>query len=470
MPKPLVLNPDRCLPLAEPARALARRLYRSVAALPIISPHGHTDPRWFADNEAFEDATSVLLWPDHYVLRMLYSQGVPLEALGIAPGGAGDPAADRRAAWRVFASHYHLFRGTPSRLWLDHVFSTVFGLEWRLDAETADLYYDRIGEALAQPAFRPRALFERFGIELLATTEGALDELPHHRRLREQWHGRVISTFRPDDVTDPGHPRFRDHLVRLGELTGEDVSHWRGYLAALAARRAAFRAMGVTATDHGTPTARTADLSPSECRALFERVRSGRATADEAECFRAQMLTEMAAMSCEDGMTLQIHPGAWRNHNPRLFERFGPDKGADMPRATDYVAALKPLLDRFGNESRLKVILFTLDESSYSRELAPLAGHYPCLRLGPSWWFHDSPEGMLRFRRQVTETAGFYNTVGFNDDTRAFFSIPARHDLARRIDSHFLAELVCSGRLEEDEAFELAQDFVVRLPREAYGL
>jgi glucuronate isomerase len=467
--KPLRLDPDRFFPADENVRAIARELFASVERLPIISPHGHTDPQWFADNQPFEDATSLFLWPDHYLLRMLYSQGIPLEALGIAPHG-GRAESDRRAVWRLFARRYYLFRGTPSRLWLDHVFTNVFGLNERLEEETADRYYDIIGAALATDTFRPRALFERFNIEVLATTEGALDPLLHHAKLKKDWKGRVIPTFRPDDVIDADKPDFAKNVEALGSVTTENTRTWKGYLKALENRRAHFRAHGATATDHGHATAATADLSTTECETLFDRVLQGKGSAADAELFRAQMLTEMARMSCDDGMTMQIHPGSFRNHNKELFAKFGPNIGADIPVRVDYTRALKPLLDRFGNHDGLRIILFTLDETNYARELAPLAGHYPCLKLGPAWWFHDSPEGMLRFRRQATETAGFYNTVGFNDDTRAFFSIPARHDLARRIDAAFLAELVATHRLELDEAHTLIAELAYHLPKAAYRL
>jgi glucuronate isomerase len=396
---------------------------------------------------------------------------VPLESLGLRPHDDTPFETDRRAIWRRFAEHYRLFRGTPSRLWLDHVFAELFDLDVRLEPETSDCYFDAINAALAKPAFRPRALFERFGIEVLATTEAALDPLRHHHAMQASgWPGRVITTFRPDDVVDPDREDFSANLQRLGTLTGEDTSRWSGYLAALAARRTFFRAHGATASDHGHPTARTADLTKTEAQALFERILRERADHSDAELFRAQMLTEMALMACDDGMVMQLHPGSWRNHNPWLLGHFGRDKGADIPTRTDFVGGLKPLLDRVGMRADFTLILFTLDESTYARELAPLAGHYPCLRLGPAWWFHDSPEGIMRFRRQTTETAGFYNTVGFNDDTRAFLSIPARHDLARRIDCAFLAELVVTGRIQEDEAVELALDLAYNLATAAYRL
>ena len=469
MTSALRLHPDRFFPPDEAVRAIARRIFAHVENLPIISPHGHTDPAWFATDAPFEDATSLFLWPDHYVLRMLYSQGIGLDEMGIAPAG-GKAKADRRTAWKRFAENYYLFRGTPSRAWLDHAFATVFGLEVRLEPATADLTYDTIGAALARPEFRPRALFKRFNIEGLATTEGANDPLLYHEKIKAEWGGRVITTFRPDGVTDPDNEGFAANVAELGRLARENTSTWKGYLAALANRRAFFRAHGATATDHGHPTPRTAYLAANECLGLLDRALKGGLQPSEADLFRAQMLTEMALMSCEDGMTMQIHPGAWRSHNPALFEAYGRDRGADIPTRVSYVDNLKPMLDRVGNRADLTVILFTLDESNYSRELAPLAGHYPCLKLGPPWWFHDSPEGMMRYFRQITETAGFYNTAGFNDDTRAYFSIPARHNLYRRVMCAYLAELVATHRLDETEAAEIAVDLAYTLPKAAYKL
>ncbi|WP_390592132.1 glucuronate isomerase [Simiduia litorea] len=471
MAKVLRLNPDRLFPANEQTRAIARRLYQSVAKLPILSPHGHTDPSWFAENQPFGNPAELLITPDHYVFRMLYSQGVALEDLGI-PTQDGTPVeTDSRKIWQIFAEHYYLFRGTPSRMWLDHVFTDVFGLDVVLDGETAEHYYNHIDAALKTEAFRPRALFERFNIELIATTESPLNDLRHHKAIVESgWKGRVITAFRPDNVLDPDFEGFHSNVAYLGELTAENTSVYTGYLNALRKRRAFFKSMGATSTDHGHPTACTSNLSDEEAEALFNKVMADDFSAAEAETFRGQMLTEMAAMSIEDGLVMQIHPGAFRNHNQQLFERWGRDKGADIPSQTEYVRALKPLLDKFGNNPNLNIILFTLDETNYSRELAPLAGHYPSLKLGPSWWFHDSPEGMRRFRQQVTETAGFYNTVGFNDDTRAFLSIPARHDVARRMDCSFLAELVIDHRIEEDEAFELAADLAYNFAKKAYKL
>jgi glucuronate isomerase len=464
-----MLDEDRLLPAEPGVRRIARNLYEHVRSLPIVSPHGHCDPAALADDAPLGDPAAELVTNNHYLLRMLYSQGVPLEALGVRPVDGGSAEADGRRIWRLFAEHYHLFRATPSKLWLDHTLAEVFGVDVRLRADTADAVYDEVRARLTDEKFRPRALYEQFGIELLATTDHALDDLDAHRRLRASgWPGRVVPTFRPDDVVDPDRPDFRRNLATLAEVTGEDTTTWAGYLAALRARRAAFVALGATSSDHGHPSAFTADLPTRDAEALFARVSTGRTEPGDAELFRGHMLTEMAAMSLEDGLVLQLHVGSWRRHNPWLTARFGSDRGADIPRAMDYVGALKALLDRFGNEARLTLVVYTLDESTYSRELAPLAGHYPALRLGPPWWFHDSPDGIRRFRQTVTETAGFANTVGFNDDARSLLTIPARHDMARRIDAGFLAGLVAEHRLDEAEALEVAEDLAYHLARRAF--
>jgi glucuronate isomerase len=462
-----LLHEDRLFPADPDTRGIARRLYESIRDLPIVSPHGHTQAAWFAHNQPFPNPAKLFVQPDHYVYRMLYSQGVSLDDLEIGVAEMKDP----RRVWRIFAEHYYLFRGTPTRMWLDYAFEGLFGLSERLSAKTADLYYDTIDEKLSTPEFLPRALYERFRLEVLATTDSPLESLSDHEAIRDSgWKARIIPTFRPDSVVDPEFAGFRANIAKLGQISGEDTLSFRGYLQALRTARARFKELGGTATDHGHPTARTADLSSEEAALLFDLVLSGRADAAQRELFRAQMLTEMAGMSVADGLVMQIHPGSARNHNRQIFEKYGRDTGADIPTATDYVHGLRPLLDRYGNESGFTLILFTLDESTYSRELAPLAGHYPCLRLGPPWWFHDSREGMQRFRESVTETAGFYNTVGFNDDTRAFLSIPARHDVARRVDAAFLAKLVVEHRIDEDEAFDLAGELTDKLVRSAYKL
>jgi glucuronate isomerase len=471
MVRPLRLDPDRLFPADPKTREIARGLYEPISRLPILSPHGHTDPAWFATNAPFADPASLLIVPDHYVFRMLYSQGVALEALGVPTVDGSPIESDPRKIWHLLAEHYHLFRGTPSRLWLDWVFAEAFGLDARLEPATADYYYETIDAALKTAAIRPRALFERFNIELIATTESPTDPLDHHQAIRASgWNGRVVTAYRPDPVIDPEHPGFARKLEKFGALAGEDVSTFAGYLRAHENRRAWFREMGATSTDHGHPSAFTADLPRAELEGLYEGARAGRLSAGEAELFRGAMLIEMARMSVEDGMVMQLHAGVSRSHNPSVLARFGRDKGADIPLAGEFVRALKPLLDRFGNEPRLTLILFTLDEDVYSRELAPLAGHYPAVRLGPPWWFHDSPVGLRRFRERATATAGVDNSDGFNDDTRAFLSIPARHDVARRMDCAFLGRLVAEGRLEEDEAHEVARALAYDLAKAAYKL
>jgi glucuronate isomerase len=463
----MLIHPDRLFPADPDTRKLARSLHQHIADLPIISPHGHTQASWFTENQPFPDPAKLFVQPDHYVYRMLYSQGISMDDLEIGKPEIENP----RGVWNIFARNYSLFRGTPTSMWLDYEFQELFGLTEPLSEKTADLYFDTIAEKLSTPEFRPRALYERFRMEVLATTDSPLDSLADHKALRDSgWKGRVIPAFRPDTVVDPDFAGFTERVAQLGAQTGENTETWTGYLNALRLSRMRFRSLGATASDHGHPTALTADLSPSEAAALYEKVRAGKSSPAENELFRAQMLTEMAGMSVEDGLVMQIHPGSVRNHNRSVYERYGRDAGADIPQAVNYVNALRPLLDRYGNERKLTIILFTLDETTYSRELAPLAGHYPCLRLGPPWWFHDSPEGMMRFREQATETAGFYNTVGFNDDTRAFLSIPARHDVARRTDCSFLARMVVEHRLREDEAYEVARDLTYTLVKKAYKL
>jgi len=463
----MLLHEDRLFPAEAGTLRIARALYAHIQNLPIISPHGHTQASWFSRNTPFPDPATLFVQPDHYVFRMLYSQGVSLDDLGIGQPQIKDP----RKVWRTFAQNYYLFRGTPTRMWLDYSFQELFGIEERLSEKNADHYFDVIDDKLSSPDFLPRALFERFNIEVLSTTDSPIDSLDDIKAIRSSgWDRRIIPAFRPDPVVDPEFHGFAGLIAKLGQQTGEDTSTWTGYLNALRKARARFKELGCTATDHGHPTAQTADLPRADAAELFSHVLSGKADAQKQELFRAQMLTEMAQMSLEDGLVMQIHPGSVRNHNRKIHEKYGRDMGADIPGPTNFVSALRPLLDRFGNETSLTIILFMLDESTISRELAPLAGHYPCLRLGPPWWFHDSPEGMMRFRQQATETAGFYNTVGFNDDTRAFLSIPARHDVARRIDCAFLANLVAQHRLDEDEAFTLAHELTYSLVKKAYRL
>ncbi|CAM3438831.1 glucuronate isomerase [Parendozoicomonas haliclonae] len=465
------LHPDRLFSADTNIRAVAREIYNSIQGLPIISPHGHTDPRWYAENKRFDNPAAFLVIPDHYVFRMLYSQGIELEELGI-PSVDGTPVEqDPRKIWRLFAKNFHLYRGTPTKLWMTHSLSEVLGVDEPLCEASADRIYDHIEACLASDAFLPRTLFEKFNIEALATTEFAVDTLEHHKTINSSgWRGRVITTFRPDDITNPQHPLFQTNIKILGEQTGEETSRWTGYLEAIRKRRAFFKEMGATATDHGFPTAFTTILTETQCQNLLTKAIAGVCTPEEAELFRGHMLVENARMSCDDGLVMQIHVGCYRNHNPLIYKHFGQDKGCDIPTRIDFVNGFRPLLNEVGNNPNMTIIAFSLDESSYSREIAPLAGHYPALKIGPAWWFHDSPEGMKRYRRQITETAGFYNTVGFNDDTRAFLSIPARHDVARRVDSNFLAHYVCEHLLTLEEALDIAHDLTYTLPRKAYKL
>ena len=464
-----MLSPDRYFSAIPAVRQVARELYRQVAALPLVCPHGHVDPCLLADDEPFPDPSSLIVIPDHYIVRMLYSQGVAMERLGIPRSDGGAVETDPRAIWQLFGDHFYLFRGTPSGAWLTHEFEDVFAIDEPLTGASAMRIYEAIEAKLRQRSFRPRALFDRFNIEVLCTTDAATDSLEHHARIRESgWKGVVRPTFRPDLAINIRHPRWRTEIERLAEASGEAVTSYASYIRALENRRAFFKASGATATDHAAETPYTAELSPAEAMALFDRALHGRATADDARAFTAHMLMEMARMSTEDGLVMQLHPGSDRNHNALVFDRFGPDRGCDIPLQTEYTRNLKTLLNKYGNDARLTLVLFTLDETTYSRELAPLAGHYPSLKLGPPWWFSDSIEGMTRFRYQVTETAGIYNTAGFNDDTRAFPSIPARHDLSRRVDANFLADLVTRHIVTMDDAAEMARALAYELAKRTY--
>jgi glucuronate isomerase len=467
-----MLSPDRLFDPEPTRRKLARQLYESVAGLPIVSPHGHVDPRLFANPDAtFGSPADLFIIPDHYVTRMLYSQGIPLESLGVARLDGGVVESDHRKIWRLFCANFHLFRGTPSGLWLRHEMSEVFGMDEVPSAANADRLYDRINEKLASPEFSPRALFERFNIQVLATTDAATDRLEHHQAIRASgWNGRIIPTFRPDGIVNIDAPGWMQNIETLSAVSGVDVVDYLSFIRALEQRRDFFRSICATATDHAALTPATAELSPREAEAIFQRALKGQANVEDAARFTAHMLMEMARMSIEDGLVMQLHPGSLRNHNRLIFEKFGPDKGADIPIQTEYTRNLLPLLNKFGNDSRLTLILFTLDETAYARELAPLAGHYPALKLGPPWWFHDSPNGMRRYFDAVMETAGLYNTAGFNDDTRAFCSIPARHDVWRRAAANWLAGLVERHSVDLDDAEEMVGELSTGLVKRAYKI
>ena len=467
------LHEDRYFDPDPTIRRNARTLYDATRALPIVSPHGHVDPAILAKNEAFSDPASLIITPDHYILRMLYSRGVPLESLGVAPIDGTPPLAttDPHKIWQTFADHWYLFRGTPTRAWLEYELYEVFGIRDELDSASAQSVYDEIVERLQSPEFRPRSLFRRFKIEVLATTDAASDSLEHHKALRTaDLGGRVIPTFRPDALFRIAAPGWSAAVENLGRVTGSKIQSCSEMLNALARRRAEFKAIGATATDHAVVVPRTERLSDAEVEELFAKALAARATEDDQARFEAHLLMEMARLSVEDGLVMQLHAGSLRNHNDLVHRRFGADKGGDIPVATEFTRNLRPLLNAYGNDSRFRFIVFTLDESTYSRELAPLAGHYPAMLLGAPWWFHDSVEGMIRFRQQTTETAGIENTAGFTDDTRAFCSIPARHDLARRVDASYLGGLVARHVIDMSDALEMARAMAYDLARRAYRL
>src|SRR5215207_4980723 len=465
------LHPDRFFDSDPAVHRAAREIYEATSDLPLVCPHGHVDPSLLAEDRAFPEPAALLITPDHYLFRMLFSQGVSLESLGV-PARDSKTAIERdpRKVWRLFAANYHLFRGTPSRAWLDYELHELFGVRERLSAESADRIYDQIDERLKSPEFRPRALFASFNIEVLATTDAATDDLRHHQVIRDSgWSGRVVPTFRPDALFRVALPSWRTELSALERLHGAPITGYSAFRDALVARRAAFRALGATATDHAVEEPLTERLTSDTVEALFGKALRGEADRADQKRFEAHMLMEMAAMSVDDGLVMQLHPGSLRDHNSVVFERFGADKGADIPLRTEYTQNLRALLDAYGSDPRFRIVLFTLDESTYSRELAPLAGHYPAVRLGPAWWFHDSIEGMTRYRQLTTETAGIYNTAGFNDDTRAFCSIPARHDLSRRVDANWLGGLVARHLVEMDEAHDMGRALAYELARDTYN-
>jgi glucuronate isomerase len=465
------LNKDRFFDSDPVIRKYAGEIFDSIKNLPIVSPHGHVDQRIFSENKPFPNPTQLFLVPDHYVFRMLYSQGFKLESLGIPSIDGTEVEQDPKKIWQIFGENYYLFNGTPSGVWLDYEFNVVFGIKEKINKDNALKIYDELSEKINSSEFLPRTLYEKFNIEVLSTTDAATDSLEHHKKIKKSnWKGRIIPCFRPDGVTELLDKNWLKNIKLLGELTGKELTCYKDYIEALENRRRFFLEMGATASDHGVYSPYTHELSGIESEKIFQSALNGKCTADDAKLFTAHMLMEMARMSIADGMVMQIHPGCFRGHNSVLKDKFGPDKGHDIPVATEYTANLKELLNKYGNNPDLTVIVFTLDETTYSRELAPLAGHYPAMKLGPAWWFNDSIQGITRFRQMVTETAGFYNTVGFNDDTRAFVSIPARHDVARRIDANFLAGLASRHIISLEEAKIIAKDLTYNLVKKAYKL
>ncbi len=466
------LPEDRYLGPSQSQKALALELYQLTTHLPYICPHGHVDPRVFADpNFQFGSPVDLLIIPDHYIFRMLYSQGIPMESVGIPRRDGGAIEEDHRQIWQIFAENFYLFRGTPTGIWIRDELGSIFGITEPLNGDSAQRIYDSISEKLTESTFTPRHLFEQFNIEVLATTDTATDTLGFHREIQESgWSGKIIPTFRPDMVVNLDSPNWHEHIQELSAVSEIDVHGYRSFRDALEKRRAFFRYMGAVATDHAALTAYTEHLSDNEADQIFQRALKGSPEPNDAQRFTGHMLIEMARMSIEDGLVMQLHIGSLRNHNAQIFEQFGRDMGADIPIQTEFTKALKPLLNHVGNDPRLTLILFTIDETTYSRELAPLAGHYPALRLGPPWWFFDSLNGMEHFFDQVIETAGLYNTVGFNDDTRAFLSIPVRHDVWRRASANWLAGLVLRGIIDQHDAAEMICDMAYHLAKRGYRL
>lgn len=452
-------------------RRIARKLYEAIAEVPIVSPHGHIDPRIFVEDTPLGTPTELFILPDHYVFRMLYSQGIPLEQVGIPRLDGGPSEQDHRKIWQIFAENFYLFRGTPTGCWLTYELREVFGIQEKLTGKTAQRIYDQIAEKLQRPEFRPRALFERFNIEVLCTTDAATDPLRYHQAIRgSSWKGDIRPTFRPDGVFNILSPDWQKNIEALSDMTGITVHSYSAFIRALEERRAFFKRMGAVATDHAVESAYTEELSPAEAETIFQRALRGQASSDDAHRFIAHMLMESARMSAEDGLVMQLHVGSVRNHNPIIFKLFGPDKGGDIPQRSEFTHNLRPLLNKYGNNPRLTIVIFTLDESTYSRELAPLAGHYPALKIGAPWWFHDSFHGMKRYFEEVVERAGLYNTAGFNDDARTIVSIPARHDLWRRSCANWLAGLVVRRIVDLDDAHEMMLDMAYRLARQTYRL
>jgi glucuronate isomerase len=446
---------------------VAAEIYAAIGARPIVSPHTHVPVELFADSEVrFGTPADFFIIPDHYVLRMLYSCGIPMEQLGIAPIGETS-GVDHRSIWRLFAEHFFIFDATPTGLWIRSQLRTLFDVEEPLTSANADSIYDRILQKLADMS--PRDMYDMCGIEVLSTTDNASGSLQAHLDLRDSnWPGRVVPTFRPDDVTSLENPLWTEAIEGLAHETDVDILDYSSYIDALVLRRTQFIDAGATAADHGTAAPETSELSQSEAAALFDRALRGDLAGGDSAAFSAHMLCQMAEMSCSDGLVMQLHTGVFRDHNAWHRAKYGEALGGDIPVRTEFTNSLRNLLGRFGNSDRLTLIVFTLDEATYARELAPLAGHYPAMRLGPPWWFNDTPNGIHRYLNAVVETAGIQNLVGFNDDARGFGSIPVRHDVWRRSCARWLAAQVADGMVDVDAAHRIAIDLSDGLARSTY--
>jgi glucuronate isomerase len=468
MSSSMYLHPDRLFPADTVVRDIARRLHNQVEHLPIVSPHGHVDAAMIADDTPFPDPTALLISPDHYITRLLHAHRIPLDQLRVA----GTTTVTPREAWRTLCAHWHLFDGTASGYWLTHELITVFGVTETPSSANADDIYETIAYVIGSPMFTPRALMNQFGIEVLATTDDPLDSLAAHDSLANDptFTPRVIPTFRPDIYTKFWNPSFPELATRLIDEAGGGHAGYDGYLNAIAARRHYFRQHGAVSSDHGTHTPATLRLDRDEAERLFTKGMKRTATREEAYAFEAHMLYQQALMSLDDRLVMTLHTGVHRNTHRPTLERFGPDTGHDIPFAVDYATNLQPLLEAVGTHPNFQLVLFTIDETTYSREIAPLAGFYPSIYIGAPWWFLDAPDAMARFRAATTETAGFSRSAGFIDDTRAFCSIPARHDAARRTDAAYLARLVAEHRITEDRAHEIIVDLVDAAPRRAFTL
>ena len=466
------LPPNRYFSPDPAQRQIALTLYQTVADLPLVCPHGHVDPRLFADPDyQFGSPAELLLIPDHYIFRMLYSQGIRMADLAVPRQDGGVVESDHRQAWQLFADNFYLFQGTPTGIWLTDELVNVFGVSDKLNAKNAQAIYDQIDAQLKSPAFQPRNLYDRFNIEVLCTTDAATDTLAHHNAIRNSgWHGRILPTFRPDAIVNLDTENWRDQIAALRHVSGIDVVDYTSFIRAIEQRRAFFKQMGAKAADHAALTAFTTQLTDQDADIIFQRALRGETTNADAAQFTAHMLFQMARMSVDDGLVMQLHVGSYRNHNEHIFHRFGRDMGADIPIASEFTRGLRPLLNQFGNNPDFTLILFNLDETTYARELAPLAGHYPAVKLGPPWWFHDSLNGMHRYFDQVMETAGIYNTAGFNDDTRAYPSIPARHDVWRRAACDWIAGLVVRHIVDEADGAVMVKALAYDLAKTAYKL